>query len=103
MRGLGIVSMAMLVIADLLGVPREDHQEFRAALASPHLMGNIEVHVNGTSGTITSYLNATHVLSDGTVDIANGTYEDEVVRQNGAWMIKKRTLKLINYQNFGSP
>src|SRR6516165_7213797 len=33
---------SLLAIADLLGVPREDHKEFRAALASPHLMGNIE-------------------------------------------------------------
>jgi cytochrome P450 len=33
---------SLLAIADLLGVPREDHKEFRAALASPHLMGNLE-------------------------------------------------------------
>jgi cytochrome P450 len=33
---------SLLAIADLLGVPREDHKEFRAALANPHLMGNIE-------------------------------------------------------------
>ena len=33
---------SLLAIADLLGVPREDHQEFRDALANPHLMGNIE-------------------------------------------------------------
>jgi cytochrome P450 len=33
---------SLLAIADLLGVPRDDHPEFRAALASPHLMGNIE-------------------------------------------------------------
>jgi len=33
---------SLLAIADLLGVPREDHAEFRDALASPHLMGNIE-------------------------------------------------------------
>ncbi|WP_431239222.1 cytochrome P450 [Mycolicibacterium aichiense] len=33
---------SLLAVADLLGVPREDHPEFRAALANPHLMGNIE-------------------------------------------------------------
>lgn len=33
---------SLLAIADLLGVPREDHKEFRGALANPHLMGNIE-------------------------------------------------------------
>jgi cytochrome P450 len=33
---------SLLAIADLLGVPREDHAQFIDALASPHLMGNIE-------------------------------------------------------------
>jgi cytochrome P450 len=33
---------SLLAIADLLGVPREDHDEFRDALANPHLMGNLE-------------------------------------------------------------
>jgi cytochrome P450 len=33
---------SLLAIADLLGVPREDHAEFRAALANPHLMGNLD-------------------------------------------------------------
>jgi cytochrome P450 len=33
---------SLLAIADLLGVPREDHEQFIGALANPHLMGNIE-------------------------------------------------------------
>jgi cytochrome P450 len=33
---------SLLAVADLLGVPREDHKDFRDALANPHLMGNIE-------------------------------------------------------------
>jgi cytochrome P450 len=33
---------SLLAIADLLGVPREDHGAFVDALANPHLMGNIE-------------------------------------------------------------
>ncbi|MBH0776599.1 cytochrome P450 [Nocardia bovistercoris] len=33
---------SLLAIADLLGVPRDDHDEFREVLAKPHLMGNIE-------------------------------------------------------------
>ncbi|AKK26673.1 cytochrome P450 [Mycobacterium sp. EPa45] len=33
---------SLLAVADLLGVPREDHPRFRGVLASPHLMGNIE-------------------------------------------------------------
>ncbi len=74
-------------------------------VATQHLMGSIDVHVDpsGVHGTMTSYLHATHVLPDGTIDVANGTYEDEVVRQNGVWKIKTRTLKLIDYLNLGSP
>jgi cytochrome P450 len=33
---------SLLAIADLLGVPRSDHQVFVEVLAKPHLMGNIE-------------------------------------------------------------
>lgn len=33
---------SLLAIADLLGVPRADHEDFRDALANPHLMGNID-------------------------------------------------------------
>lgn len=33
---------SLLAIADLLGVPREDHEVFLEVLAKPHLMGNIE-------------------------------------------------------------
>jgi cytochrome P450 len=33
---------SLLAVADLLGVPREHHKDFRDALANPHLMGNIE-------------------------------------------------------------
>jgi hypothetical protein len=68
-----------------------------------HLIGSIDVHVNGNKATMTSYLHATHVLPDGTIDVANGTYEDEVVRKNGTWKIKTRTLKLITFLNLGTP
>ena len=33
---------SLLAIADLLGVPRDDHEVFLDVLANPHLMGNIE-------------------------------------------------------------
>lgn len=71
--------------------------------ATQHLMGNVQVDVHGNGGTMTSYLHATHVVADGTIDVANGTYEDEVVRQQGNWKIKRRTLKLITFLNLGTP
>ncbi|MDI1442779.1 nuclear transport factor 2 family protein [Polyangium sp. 6x1] len=72
--------------------------------ATQHLMGSFNINVNDEDeATMTSYLHATHVLSDGTIDVANGTYEDEVIRVNGAWKIKRRTLKLITFLNLGTP
>lgn len=71
--------------------------------ATQHLMGSIDIDVDGSHATMTSYLHATHVLADGTIDVANGTYEDEVVRHNGKWKIKNRTLKLITFLNLGTP
>jgi hypothetical protein len=68
-----------------------------------HLIGSIDIHVDGNQATMTSYLHATHVLPNGTIDVANGTYEDEVVRKNGTWKIKTRTLKLITFLNLGTP
>jgi hypothetical protein len=70
--------------------------------STQHLMGSVDIHVDGHHATMTSYLHATHVLADGTIDVANGTYEDEVVRQNGDWKIKSRTLKLITFLNLGT-
>jgi SnoaL-like domain len=72
--------------------------------STQHMMATIDVNVtDGAHATMTSYLHATHVLPDGTIDVANGTYEDEVVRQNGTWKIKRRTLKLITFLNLGTP
>jgi len=72
--------------------------------ATQHMMATIDVNlVDGAHATMTSYLHATHVLGNGSIDVANGTYEDEVVRENGTWKIKKRTLKLITFLNLGAP
>jgi len=65
-------------------------------VATQHLMGTIVVDVDGPTANMSSYLQASHFLADGSVDIAKGTYEDEVVRENGRWKIKRRTLKLIS-------
>lgn len=71
--------------------------------ATQHHMGNVEVQVGGNQATMSSYLHATHVVENGTIDVANGTYADEVVKQNGQWKIKRRVLKLITFINLGTP
>ncbi len=71
---------------------------FRAAnyTATQHLMGTVDVHVRGNKAKMSSYLQASHFLADGSVDVAKGTYEDEVVWEHGQWKIRRRTLKLLS-------
>lgn len=75
---------SLLAIADLLGVPREDHKEFRDALANPHLMGNID----GDAAAInplafldekfSAYVEErrAHPRDDVLSELANATYPD---------------------------
>lgn len=71
--------------------------------ATQHLISNVEIDIHGKEATMTSYLIATHVRADGTVDIANGTYVDEVERIKGEWVITSRRLTLISFVNAGNP
>ncbi|MFN6560684.1 MAG: nuclear transport factor 2 family protein [Nostoc sp. ChiSLP01] len=72
-------------------------------LATQHLMGSINISFQNNKATMTSYLHATHKRSETSIDVANGTYEDEVVNRNGRWKIRNRTLKLIDFLNLSSP
>ncbi|MEH1857610.1 MAG: nuclear transport factor 2 family protein [Nostoc sp.] len=71
--------------------------------ATQHLMGTINISVQNNQATMTSYLHATHKRSETSIDVANGTYEDQVVNRNGRWKIRNRTLKLIDFLNLSSP
>ncbi len=71
--------------------------------ATQHLMGTINISVENNKATMTSYLHATHKRSETSIDVANGTYEDQVVKTNGRWKIRNRTLKLIDFLNLSSP
>lgn len=74
--------------------------------ATQHLIGTIDVnidHKTGDAANMTSYLHATHLLPNGSINVANGTYEDEVVKTGTGWRIRKRTLKLVTFLNLNSP
>ncbi|PHJ63080.1 hypothetical protein VF14_06390 [Nostoc linckia z18] len=74
-------------------------------LATQHLMGSINVSFenNNNKATMIAYLHATHKRSETSIDVANGTYEDEVVNRNGRWKIRNLNLKLIDFLNLSSP
>ncbi|ALF54456.1 hypothetical protein ACX27_19005 [Nostoc piscinale CENA21] len=71
--------------------------------ATQHLLGSFNIDINNNTATMSSYLHATHKLSDTSIDVANGTYVDKVVNQNGKWKIKERVLTLIDFLNLSSP
>ena len=73
--------------------------------STQHLISNVRVDFQGPhTATVTSYLNATHVLDPfGSIDLANGTYVDVVVRTPQGWRITQRTLELITFMRVDSP
>ena len=67
--------------------------------STQHLIGTISIEVQDKSATMSTYLHATHVLPNGSMDIANGTYEDSVVQTAEGWRIQSRRLTLITFLN----
>ncbi len=67
--------------------------------STQHLLGTISIEVQDKSATMSTYLHATHVLPNGSMDIANGTYEDTVVKTEEGWRIQSRKLTLITFLN----
>lgn len=72
--------------------------------ATQHLIGSINVSVrNANNATMSSYVHGTHKRSETSIDVANGTYEDEVVKVDGRWKIRRRTFNNMNFLNLRSP
>lgn len=58
-----------------------------------HLLGNIDVEVDGDSGRASTYFHAQHVRAGtpgGDLYVIAGRYEDAVVRTDGGWRIRER-------------
>ncbi|MDC0723297.1 nuclear transport factor 2 family protein [Nannocystis bainbridge] len=73
-------------------------------VSTQHLVSNVRIDLDGNTGTVTSYLHATHVIDpDGAIEVANGTYYDTVVRTPQGWRISKRKLVLIDFVRLESP
>jgi hypothetical protein len=69
-----------------------------------HMISNVTTTVHGRTGTLTAYLNATHVISGDVIGgpsrcvaVANGTYSLNVQKINGAWKITSLDLTLITF------
>lgn len=69
-----------------------------------HLIGNVEVSVNGDSATSSCYLHAQHIRPEfpgGDSNIIAGRYQDTLVRTDQGWRIKLRSLQV--WWSFGNP
>lgn len=71
--------------------------------ATQHLIGTVNISIKNNKASMSSYLHATHKLSETSIDVANGTYVDEVINKQGKWKISRRTLTLIDFLNLSSP
>lgn len=76
----------------------------RGYTATQHLIGTVMVEVQGNTARMSTYLSATHVLDPGrSLDVAQGTYVDRVVRTPAGWRIARRTVRLISFVRLQSP
>ena len=75
---------------------------FRKGLykSTQHHIGSINSSIEGKCAIVQSYLIATHVYSDVAPDtgvsMSWGTYTDQVILENGSWLIKNRRLDVIS-------
>jgi hypothetical protein len=69
-----------------------------------HSLSNFIVNVDGSTGTLTAYLNAAHVTQEAgavtAVAVAHGTYTLQVEKIDGAWRVNQLDIKLINFTPF---
>lgn len=64
----------------------------RAPPEIKHVTTNIIIHVNGDHGTAHSRWMGLSQGADGKLSVGTGTYEDQLVRQGGAWKFQRRVV-----------
>lgn len=66
-----------------------------------HSVSNFRVKTSGNTGTLTAYVDAAHVTQAGGavtgVAVAHGTYELQVEKVQGTWLISQLEVRLINF------
>jgi 3-phenylpropionate/cinnamic acid dioxygenase small subunit len=62
-----------------------------------HLLGNHEIEITGETAHMRTYIQATHVLASDpdTLLVLWAIYDDQLVRTNESWKIKKHHLDVI--------
>jgi ketosteroid isomerase-like protein len=62
-------------------------------VGTQHLQGNLHVSLDGDRATAVSYVQATHVGTDGRSWVTGGRYDDQLVRTGSGWRIAARTFR----------
>jgi hypothetical protein len=69
-----------------------------------HMLGNVDVSIQGNRALLTAYLNATHVRSGDAIGgpsrcvaVANGTYSMQAEKRRGRWVATRLDLTLIDF------
>lgn len=73
---------------------------------SAHQLSNIEITLSSVNtATSIAYVNAWHEFNDTSVDNAwiYGRYMDELTKQDGRWLIAKRTFRAMGHAEWASP
>lgn len=66
--------------------------------SSHHLIGNLEIQIEGDTARSRCYLHAQHTkvgMQGGDNLALGGTYRDELVRAGDGWKIRKRELQIV--------
>ena len=83
---------------------RRGRMLFPGLAASQHFLSNLDITVDGDSGTVISYVRAEHVLPNTGGDAMftiGGYYTDSLRRVDGEWKICKKQLTVL--WNSGNP
>jgi hypothetical protein len=79
------------IVTWLSSVMESQHDQRR------HCVTNVIFRAMGpTSALVESYLLLTAVEQGNLRVVCTGTYHDEMVKENGAWLIRRKTLRLDN-------
>jgi len=73
-----------------------EHRHMRHKIFEPM------VSVHGTNATASTYFDADSVAPDGSVRVIAGRYDDTLMKEQGQWFFKERTITVLYHYSPGS-
>lgn len=82
-------------------IATDTEQKLGRFAATHHMSTNEQVRVDGSTATSRSYVQATHVMHDGSLWILGARYDNDLCRVDGAWRFT--TVRLTTVWEMGHP